>query len=88
MFSNGCKSKLCVEVVTFTVDLGKGEELKPACYEAKMLGIKEIYIEDLYEEFVRDFVFPMFRVNAIYENLSFGDISCLLTHLKMSYRNC
>src|SRR5690554_6322854 len=55
------------EVVTFTADLGQGEELEPARAKAEMLGIKEIYIEDLREEFVRDFVFPMFRANAIYE---------------------
>src|SRR5690606_12550612 len=55
------------EVVTFTADLGQGEELEPARAKAEMLGIKEIYIEDLREEFVRDFVFPMFRANAVYE---------------------
>ncbi len=55
------------EVVTFTADLGQGEELEPARAKAEMLGIKEIYIDDLREEFVRDYVFPMFRANAIYE---------------------
>lgn len=55
------------EVVTFTADLGQGEELEPARKKAEMLGIKQIYIEDLREEFVRDYVFPMFRANAIYE---------------------
>ncbi|MCF8465788.1 MAG: argininosuccinate synthase [Sneathiella sp.] len=55
------------EVVTFTADLGQGEELEPARAKAEMLGIKEIYIDDLREEFVRDFVFPMFRANAVYE---------------------
>ncbi|HXQ39788.1 MAG TPA: argininosuccinate synthase [Candidatus Udaeobacter sp.] len=55
------------EVVTFTADLGQGEELEPARRKAEMLGIKEIHIEDLREEFVRDFVFPMFRANALYE---------------------
>jgi len=55
------------EVVTFTADLGQGEEVEPAREKAKSLGIKEIYIDDLREEFVRDFVFPMFRANAIYE---------------------
>ncbi|HEX5056088.1 MAG TPA: argininosuccinate synthase [Gammaproteobacteria bacterium] len=55
------------EVVTFTADIGQGEELEPARAKAKALGIKEIYIDDLREEFVRDFVFPMFRANAIYE---------------------
>ncbi len=57
------------EVVTFTADLGQGEELEPARKKAELLGIKpeNIYIEDLREEFVRDFVFPMFRANALYE---------------------
>ena len=57
------------EVVTFTADLGQGEELEPARQRAEMMGIKEIYIEDLREEFVRDFVFPMFRANALYEGV-------------------
>jgi argininosuccinate synthase len=55
------------EVVTFTADIGQGEELEPARTKAQALGIKEIYIDDLKEEFVRDFVFPMFRANTIYE---------------------
>ncbi len=55
------------EVVTFTADIGQGEELEPAREKAKNLGVKEIYIEDLKEEFARDFVFPMFRANALYE---------------------
>ncbi len=55
------------EVVTFTADLGQGEELDPARAKATAAGVKEIYIDDLREEFVRDFVFPMFRANAIYE---------------------
>src|SRR5579885_1127318 len=55
------------EVVTFTADLGQGEELGPARKKAELLGIKQIYLEDLREEFVRDFVFPMFRANALYE---------------------
>ncbi len=55
------------EVVTFTADLGQGEELEPAREKAKQAGIKEIFIEDLREEFVRDYVFPMFRANARYE---------------------
>ena len=55
------------EVVTFTADIGQGEEVEPARTKAKAAGIKEIYIEDLREEFVRDFVFPMFRANAVYE---------------------
>jgi len=57
------------EVVTFTADLGQGEELEPARKKAEMLGIKEIFIDDLREEFVRDYVFPMFRANAEYEGL-------------------
>ena len=57
------------DVVTFTADLGQGEELAPARAKAEMLGIKEIYIEDLREEFVRDYVFPMFRANALYEGV-------------------
>jgi len=55
------------EVVTFTADLGQGEEVEPARAKAEALGVKEIYIEDLREEFVRDFVYPMFRANAVYE---------------------
>ena len=57
------------EVVTFTADLGQGEELEPARKKAEMLGVSEIHIEDLREEFTRDFVFPMFRANALYEGL-------------------
>src|SRR3954464_13329337 len=55
------------EIVTFTADIGQGEELEPARTKATAAGVKEIYIDDLREEFVRDFVFPMFRANAIYE---------------------
>ncbi len=55
------------EVVTFTADIGQGEEVEPAREKAKSLGIKEIYIEDLREDFARDYVFPMFRANTIYE---------------------
>jgi argininosuccinate synthase len=55
------------EVVTFTADLGQGEELEPARAKAELMGVKNIYIDDLREEFVRDFVFPMFRANALYE---------------------
>ena len=55
------------EVVTFTADLGQGEELEPARAKAEAMGVKEIYIDDLREEFVRDYVFPMFRANALYE---------------------
>ena len=55
------------EVVTFTADIGQGEEVEPARAKAQQMGVKEIYIDDLREEFVRDFVFPMFRANALYE---------------------
>ena len=55
------------EVVTFTADIGQGEELEPARAKAEKYGVKEIYIEDLQEEFVRDFVYPMFRANTVYE---------------------
>lgn len=55
------------EVVTFTADIGQGEEIEPARVKAQRLGVKEIFIEDLREEFVRDYVFPMFRANTIYE---------------------
>ena len=57
------------EVVTFTADLGQGEELEPARKKAEMFGVKQIFIDDLREEFVRDFVFPMFRANALYEGV-------------------
>jgi argininosuccinate synthase len=63
------KNEYNCEVVTFTADLGQGEELEPARKKAEMMGIKEIYIEDVREEFVRDFVFPMFRANALYEGV-------------------
>jgi argininosuccinate synthase len=55
------------EVITFTADIGQGEEVEPARAKAKTMGVKQIFIEDLREEFVRDFVFPMFRANALYE---------------------
>ena len=55
------------EVVTFTADLGQGDELEPARIKAQKMGVKQIYIEDLREEFIRDYVFPMFRANAVYE---------------------
>ncbi|MBN66970.1 MAG: argininosuccinate synthase [Rickettsiales bacterium] len=57
------------EVVTFTADIGQGEEVEPARQKAEMMGVKEIYIDDLREEFVRDYVFPMFRANALYEGI-------------------
>ncbi|MFT6581385.1 MAG: argininosuccinate synthase [Alphaproteobacteria bacterium] len=57
------------EVVTFTANLGQGEEVEPARKKAEMLGIKEIFVEDLREEFVRDYVFPMFRANTVYEGV-------------------
>ena len=55
------------EVVTFTADLGQGEELEPARKKAEMFGVKQIFVDDLRETFVKDFVFPMFRANALYE---------------------
>ena len=55
------------EVITFTADIGQGEELAPARRKARAMGVKQIFVEDLREEFVRDFVFPMFRANAVYE---------------------
>src|SRR5918994_4734730 len=55
------------EVVTFTADLGQGEELEPARAKAELMGATQIFVEDLREEFVRDYVFPMFRANALYE---------------------
>ena len=54
------------EVVTFTADIGQGEEVEPARAKAEALGVQEIYIEDLREEYARDYVFPMFRANTIY----------------------
>ena len=63
------QTELGAEVVTFTADLGQGEELEPARKKAEMLGVKDIRIVDVREEFVRDFVFPMFRANAQYEGL-------------------
>ena len=57
------------DVVTFTADIGQGEEVEPARNKAEALGVKEIFIDDLKEEFVRDFVFPMFRANALYEGV-------------------
>ncbi|MDX2095250.1 MAG: argininosuccinate synthase [Alphaproteobacteria bacterium] len=57
------------EVVTFTADIGQGEELEPARAKAELMGVKQIYIDDLREEFVRDYVFPMFRANALYEGV-------------------
>ncbi|WP_295894785.1 argininosuccinate synthase [uncultured Bartonella sp.] len=63
------QTELSAEVITFTADLGQGEELEPARRKAEMLGAKQIFMEDLREEFVRDFVFPMFRANAVYEGV-------------------
>ena len=57
------------EVVTFTADLGQGEEVEPARKKAEAMGVKEIYIDDVREEFVKDYVFPMFRSNAVYEGI-------------------
>ncbi len=61
------QEKYKCEVVTFTADIGQGEEVEPARAKAKALGVNKIYIDDLREEFVRDYVFPMFRANAVYE---------------------
>ena len=63
------QDRYSAEVVTFTADIGQGEEVEPARAKAEMLGIKEIFIEDLREEFVRDYVFPMFRANPLYEGM-------------------
>jgi argininosuccinate synthase len=57
------------EVVTFTADIGQGDELEPARQKAEMMGVKQMFVEDLREEFVRDYVFPMFRANALYEGV-------------------
>ena len=59
------------EVVTFTADLGQGDELKPAREKAELFGVKEIFVEDLREDFVKNYVFPMFRANALYEGAYF-----------------
>ncbi|MCP4315824.1 MAG: argininosuccinate synthase [Hyphomicrobiales bacterium] len=63
------QTELNAEVVTFTADLGQGDELEPAQKKAEMMGIREIYIEDLREEFIANYVFPMFRANAVYEGV-------------------
>ncbi len=63
------ETELGAQVVTFTADLGQGEELEPARKKAELMGIQEIYIEDVREEFVSDFVYPMFRANAVYEGV-------------------
>ena len=76
------------EVVTFTADLGQGEELAAAQAKTEMLGIKEIYIEDLREEFVRDYVFPMFRANALYEGVYLLGTSITAFDCQTAGRNC
>jgi argininosuccinate synthase len=63
------QTELNAEVVTFTADLGQGDELEPARKKAELMGIKQIYIEDVREEFISDFVYPMFRANAVYEGV-------------------
>jgi len=63
------QTEMNAEVVTFTADLGQGDELEPARKKAEMMGIREIYIEDVREEFISDFVFPMFRANTVYEGV-------------------
>jgi argininosuccinate synthase len=77
------------EVVTFTADLGQGEELEPARAKAELMGASSIYIEDVREEFVRDFVFPMFRANALYEGLYLlGTFHCPPIDFKAPGRDC
>ena len=77
------------EVVTFTADIGQGEEVEPARAKAEALGVKEIYIDDLREEFVRDFVFPMFRANTIYEGgISTRYIDCSTADSEATRGNC
>ena len=61
------QNKYNCSIVTFTADIGQGEELSPVKDKAESLGVKEVFIENLQEEFVRDYVFPMFRANALYE---------------------
>jgi argininosuccinate synthase len=69
------------EVVTFTADIGQGEEVEPAREKAQSLGVKEIYIEDLREEYARDYVFPMFRANTIYEGeYLLGTFNCAASY--------
>jgi argininosuccinate synthase len=63
------KETYACEVITFTADLGQGEDLEPARRKAEMSGVKQIYVEDLREDFIRDYVFPMFRANALYEGV-------------------
>jgi argininosuccinate synthase len=63
------KEEYQCEVVTFTADIGQGEEVEPARAKAELMGVKQIFIDDLREEFVRDYVFPMFRANALYEGV-------------------
>src|ERR687884_302228 len=65
----GLQEPFRCKIVPFTADLGQGEELEPARKKAEMMGVREIFIEDLREEFVHDYVFPMFRANAQYEGL-------------------
>ena len=75
------------EVVTFTADIGQGEEIGPVREKAKMLGIKNIFVEDLKEEFVRDYVFPMFRANPLYEGQYLLGTSIDLNDEKIIYGN-
>ena len=74
------------EVITFTADLGQGEELEPARAKAEMMGVKQIFIEDVQEEFVRDYVFPMFRANAVYEGCYLLGTSISIRRLAISGR--
>ena len=63
------KEKYNCEVITFTADIGQGEEVEPARQKARQLGVKQIFIENLKEDFVKNYVFPMFRANALYEGV-------------------
>ena len=74
---NGCRKPMLARS-SLTADLGRASGTGKA--KAEMLGIKEIYIEDLREEFVRDYVFPMFRANALYEGFIFGHLDCTASH--------
>ena len=77
-----------LEVVTFTADIGQGEETRDARVKAKKLGIKKIYIEDLREDFVKNYVYPMFRANAIYEGeYFFRNVNCKTINQQTAYRN-
>ncbi len=82
------QDKYQCEVVTYTADVGQGEEVEPARAKAEAAGIKEIYIDDLHEEFARDFVFPMFRANTIYEGEYLLGTSCAPFDCQTPDRHC